>query len=268
MADATDAGDSCSAFILLTLVRHGETPENKANIIQGQTDTLLSDEGIKQAQLAGNKLNDEVFSHIYSSDLKRARKTAEEIINQNNCCSQMKIVEDSRLRERGYGVAEGVSNQRFKQMAAENNMKTNIFTPKGGETVAELKERAAKFLNSIIHEIGTSHCSDSSSSIQNDICVNDRIIDEPQTSKCVTQKQEKMSQLANILAVSHGGLIRQLLLHCMDDLPSKFPPGSKRRISFTSPNTGLSKLKIYLKKETKLPEFVECFYLYNAEHLS
>ena len=152
-------------------------------------------------------------------------------------------------------------------MAAENNMKTNIFTPKEGETVAELKERATKFLNSIIHEIGTLHCSDSSSSIQNDICVNDKIIDEPQTSKCVTQKQEKMSQLANILAVSHGGLIRQLLLHCMDDLPSKFPPGSKRRISFTSPNTGLSKLKIYLKKETKLPEFVECFYLYNAEHL-
>ena len=27
-------------------------------------------------------------------------QTAEEIINQNNCCSQMKIVEDSRLRER------------------------------------------------------------------------------------------------------------------------------------------------------------------------
>ena len=51
------------------------------NHFAGQTDTLLSDEGIKQAQLAGNKLNDEVFSHIYSSDLKRARKVCQTIFS-------------------------------------------------------------------------------------------------------------------------------------------------------------------------------------------
>lgn len=52
------------------------------NHFAGQTDTLLSDEGIKQAQLAGNKLNDEVFSHIYSSDLKRARKVCQVVMQQ------------------------------------------------------------------------------------------------------------------------------------------------------------------------------------------
>lgn len=47
------------------------------NHFVGQTDTLLSDEGIEQARLAGNKLNDEKFSHIFSSDLKRARKVCQ-----------------------------------------------------------------------------------------------------------------------------------------------------------------------------------------------
>lgn len=153
-------------------------------------------------------------------------------------------------------------------MAANNNMKTNVFTPKGGETLAELKKRATEFFNSMIHEIGNSSFSDSGSDIDNDTCFHSQIMDELQTSKHETREEKRESRLANVLVVSHGGVIRQLLLYFMDDLASEFPPGSKRRMSFTSPNTGLSKLKIFLNKETKLPEFVECICLYNAEHLS
>lgn len=47
------------------------------NCFVGQTDTSLNDEGIKQAQLAGSKLCDEDFSHVFSSDLQRARKVNE-----------------------------------------------------------------------------------------------------------------------------------------------------------------------------------------------
>ena len=39
-------------------------------------DTVLSEEGIKQTQLVGIKLQDENFSHVFSSDLTRARKVS------------------------------------------------------------------------------------------------------------------------------------------------------------------------------------------------
>ena len=56
-------------------------PSNSINMvclkyILGQMDTLLSEEGIKQSQLAGNKLQDEHFSHVFSSDLTRARNVS------------------------------------------------------------------------------------------------------------------------------------------------------------------------------------------------
>ena len=44
--------------------------------IVGQIDTFLSEEGIEQAQLVGTKLQDEQFSHIFSSDLSRARNVS------------------------------------------------------------------------------------------------------------------------------------------------------------------------------------------------
>ena len=41
-------------------------------------DTVLSEEGIKQTQLVGIKLQDENFSHVFSSDLTRARKVSDD----------------------------------------------------------------------------------------------------------------------------------------------------------------------------------------------
>lgn len=50
------------------------------NYFVGQIDTFLNDEGITQAQLAGSKLCDEDFSHVFSSDLQRARKVSDKFI--------------------------------------------------------------------------------------------------------------------------------------------------------------------------------------------
>lgn len=231
----------------------------------------MNDEGIKQAQLAGSKLCDEDFSHVISSDLQRARKTAEEIVKKNNFCSHRKIVEDSRLRERCYGVAEGVPKQTFIQMATNNSMKPSVFTPKGGETLQDVKERATEFINSIIEEIGHSHididnCFDQT---QTGNYISSEIIEDVKSSGCeMFEKQEQQSQLANVLIVSHGGVIRQLLLYFVDDLESEFPSGANRQLRFVSPNTGISKFKIVINEDTKLPEFVKCICLHSTEHLA
>jgi hypothetical protein len=49
-----------------------ETPANSEGIIQGLTDTELSNIGYLQSQALGKHLQYHRFSHIYASDLKRA----------------------------------------------------------------------------------------------------------------------------------------------------------------------------------------------------
>ena len=65
--------------MILTLVRHGETIENKEKIIMGQLDGTLSELGIQQAKKLAERLKDERFDYIFSSDLARAANTAKEI---------------------------------------------------------------------------------------------------------------------------------------------------------------------------------------------
>jgi len=55
----------------LIFVRHGETEENKAKIVQGQKHGKLSEEGLEQAKKVAERLKDEKIDFIYSSDLDR-----------------------------------------------------------------------------------------------------------------------------------------------------------------------------------------------------
>ncbi len=59
-------------FIPLFYLLSAETHANAEGIIQGLTDTELSNIGYLQSQALGRHLQNHRFSHIYSSDLKRA----------------------------------------------------------------------------------------------------------------------------------------------------------------------------------------------------
>ena len=60
-------------------IRHGETAWNVDNRIQGQLDVPLNDTGRWQAERLGEALADEDIAVVYSSDLARARQTAEAV---------------------------------------------------------------------------------------------------------------------------------------------------------------------------------------------
>jgi broad specificity phosphatase PhoE len=90
----------------LLLARHGETAWNLENRWQGHTDIPLSDSGRKQAAALGARLRGWGIGHVRSSDLERARQTAEIV------ASELGIAEvgiDPRLRERSFGVFEGLT---------------------------------------------------------------------------------------------------------------------------------------------------------------
>ena len=89
----------------LLLVRHGETDWNAEGRLQGHTDRPLSDYGRRQAQELAGELEDEELKAIYSSDLVRARGTAE-IVGER---LGLPVVLDPDLREKNWGTWEGLN---------------------------------------------------------------------------------------------------------------------------------------------------------------
>jgi 2,3-bisphosphoglycerate-dependent phosphoglycerate mutase len=89
----------------LLLVRHGETDWNADGRLQGQTDRPLSDFGRRQAQLLADELADEELEAIYSSDLVRARETAEIVADRLG----LPVALDPDLREKDWGTWEGLT---------------------------------------------------------------------------------------------------------------------------------------------------------------
>lgn len=109
---------SSSAFVTVLLVRHGETAhvgptpsadrcsprQNALRIIQGHLDTPLNEQGVAQARLTGKHLRDVHLDAAYSSDLSRARTTAEAILLHHE---GLPLVLDERMRERHLGQLQG-----------------------------------------------------------------------------------------------------------------------------------------------------------------
>jgi len=87
------------------LIRHGCTDWNKQGRAQGHSDIPLCEEGYGQAEKLALRLADEEWNVIYSSDLKRAKQTAETIAEKKN----IEVNLDTRLRERYGGQIEGTT---------------------------------------------------------------------------------------------------------------------------------------------------------------
>ena len=89
----------------LLLVRHGQSTANARGIWQGQMEFPLSEEGRRQAALAGRALAGERLDGLYSSPLSRAFETAEAIRREAGYPGAVVPVEG--LSERHGGILEG-----------------------------------------------------------------------------------------------------------------------------------------------------------------
>ena len=90
----------------LLLVRHGESDWNAEGRLQGHTDRPLSDFGRRQARQLAEALEGEELEAIYSSDLARARETAE-IVGER---LGLPVELDPDLREKDWGTWEGLTS--------------------------------------------------------------------------------------------------------------------------------------------------------------
>jgi broad specificity phosphatase PhoE len=129
----------------LILVRHGETEANITKIIQGHTQGELNQKGLEQAGKVAERLKGEHFDVIISSDLKRAKQTAEAI----NKFHSMEIIFSKQVRERHCGVYENGPSSKYLDDRDKSGVSPTEFRPEGGESHADLRERVKKFFNSI-----------------------------------------------------------------------------------------------------------------------
>ena len=133
-------------------VRHGQTVWNVEKRFQGLSDSPLTELGITQAKLLGEKLKDIKFDKFYSTSLKRANDTANYI--KGNREQEVEIFDD--FVEISMGDMEGIQQEEFKKLYPEQ-VKNFFFNQLeydpssfGGESFLEVRERVAKGLDKFI----------------------------------------------------------------------------------------------------------------------
>lgn len=122
------------------MTRHGATPYNDEDLIQGWADNPLSEKGKEQSRRLGERLKEKNFDIIYHTRLARTRETAE-IINQHHN-APMKVI-DSFI-EMDLGDWEGHNFHKvvrehpeiYRQWATNPDAEVP-----GGETFRQLYER-------------------------------------------------------------------------------------------------------------------------------
>ena len=116
----------------LYLVRHGETVDNVNQIMQGQTQGELTDNGIRQAEEVRDNMASLDFAAIIASDLKRSVDTARIIAEPHH----MEVVQIPLLRERDWG---GFTGRYIPELKGE-------VWPDDIETLENLLSRAGEFI--------------------------------------------------------------------------------------------------------------------------
>ncbi len=136
----------------LCIVRHGETAWNAEHRVQGQLDVPLNAIGLAQAQAAAKVLSREKFDAIYSSDLSRARQTAQPTAS----LLSMPILADKNLRERHYGIFERLTYAEVKTRFPEDYARFEAREPdyafQTGESLKDFSARSIAVISKIAKE--------------------------------------------------------------------------------------------------------------------
>jgi alpha-ribazole phosphatase len=132
----------------ILLVRHATAEGNGR--FQGQRDTALTESGWKELRLLCEKCSRYPVRAVYSSDLRRARQTANAVARKFG----LKVNVRPELREMHFGKWEGLSwhqiARRFPKLAALWLERFPLQSIPGGEPLSEFKKRIAAGMRAIV----------------------------------------------------------------------------------------------------------------------
>ena len=140
------------------VLRHGETDHNAARIWQGHLDTPLSDRGLAQADAVGPAIAALSPDRIVSSDLTRARLTAQSV---GRACG-IPVDLDPRFREIDVGAWQGLTSTQvtdgWPQVQEALARGEDARRGDHGETVAEVADRVGSALTEHLETLGPGEC--------------------------------------------------------------------------------------------------------------
>jgi 2,3-bisphosphoglycerate-dependent phosphoglycerate mutase len=137
----------------LIIVRHGESEWNATGQWTGLTDVNLTQKGMHEAELMGEKLADLHFDHAYVSEQVRTTQTLKGLLKTQG---QADLPFDRRwaINERDYGEYTGLNKWEVKEQVGEeafNGIRRNWDYPvPGGETLKDVYNRAVPFLKDTV----------------------------------------------------------------------------------------------------------------------
>jgi 2,3-bisphosphoglycerate-dependent phosphoglycerate mutase len=134
---------------MLWFIRHGESTWNASGFVQGQASgPVLTRKGRTEAAAVAQRFANSTIAAIYTSDLMRARQTADIVGQVLGLTPQS----DPALRERSFGQAQGRPHGELPAAASGIEIDRVVDAdarPAEGESVTELYERVATFINEL-----------------------------------------------------------------------------------------------------------------------
>jgi len=141
-------------MLKIYFIRHGQTEWNVLKKLQGNLNSSLTENGIKQTKLLYEKLKSIDLKKIYTSPQGRALHTAKILKGEKD----IDIIEFSDIMEMGFGDVEGLEKDMFKERypKAFMNLWTDVmkYDPREflGESFLDVEKRAINGLKKLVEE--------------------------------------------------------------------------------------------------------------------
>lgn len=137
----------------LVIVRHGQSQWNLENRFTGWIDIDLSEAGIAEAKKAGDKLKNYKFDEAFTSDLIRAQRTLDIILEETGQTG-IPVGKDKALNERMYGDLQGMNKDECREKFGEEQVKiwrrSYDTPPPNGESLKDTADRVLPYYKSRI----------------------------------------------------------------------------------------------------------------------
>lgn len=116
----------------------------------------MSEEGEQQARLLADYLASHSFSHVYSSDLLRAKQTVEPIVEHH---TMTPLHYDIRLRERTFGPYDGMEKTEImtKYHVESHALYAHLSALPTSESAEQLYHRARNLLQQLLEQHAHEH---------------------------------------------------------------------------------------------------------------
>jgi len=132
----------------LVLLRHGQSAWNLENRFTGWIDVPLSENGIKEAEAAAEKLIHFKFDNAFTSALQRAQHTLRIVLEKNNQ-TDVPVIADQALNERMYGDLQGMNKDEARKKFGEEQVKiwrrSYDIAPPNGESLKDTANRVIPY---------------------------------------------------------------------------------------------------------------------------